>query len=426
MRFERIPIEKVNPAPYNPRQDLQPGDPAYEKIRRSLEEFGCVEPLVWNKRTGNLVGGHQRLKVLQAQGAREVEVSVVDLPPERERALNLALNKIAGDWDEEKLAHLLDELAQTSEVDLELTGFEGPELESLLEASQGSLGEESFDLEAALDQVGKPVTQEGELIELGPHRLLCGDSAKREDIKLLMGSCRADVVFTDPPYNVSYYGGNRPQPAKARPKPSRNWARIYGDDMTQEAYETWLSSVLWNVDSVLGPGAPLYLWNGHRQFGPMHLILTRMGYRVGCVLTWAKESFSIGYGDYNQQTEFCLYAWKLGSRHRWYGPTNETTLWQVAREHTQHYLHPTQKPVELAERALRNSSRRGDIVLDVFLGSGTTLVAAERLGRRCFGIEIDPKYCDVVIRRYIALAGDGNVPAGLAERYRLTAEGAAL
>jgi DNA modification methylase len=152
-----------------------------------------------------------------------------------------------------------------------------------------------------------------------------------------------------------------------------------------------------------------------------------MGYRVGCVLTWAKESFSIGYGDYNQQTEFCLYAWKQGTgRHRWYGPTNETTLWQVARDHTQHYLHPTQKPVELAERALRNSSKRGDIVMDVFLGSGTTLVAAERLGRRCFGIEIDPKYCDVVIRRYIALVGEGNVPAGLAERYRLAAEGAAL
>ncbi len=422
MNIEQVPVQDINPAPYNPRLDLQPGDTDYEKLKRSMEEFGCVEPLVWNRRTGHLVGGHQRFKVLCAQCVETIEVSVVDLAIEQEKALNIALNKIQGGWDEPRLAALLEGLATIPEFDVSLTGFDITEVGQLLDRFPigQDAGEDGFDLADALEAAeDRPsVTQPGELIELGRHRLLCGDSSKREDVQRLLDGAMADLIFTDPPYNVNYYGGNRPTPAKARPKPSRQWDRIYMDDLTQEQYESWLAEVLSNALVSSSAGAPFYVWNGHRQFGPMHHILTSASAHISCVITWAKENFAIGYGNYNQQTEFCLYGWKAdGNAHRWYGPTNESTLWQIPRDSTREYRHPTQKPVALAERAIRNSSRRDDIVLDLFLGSGSTLIAAERLQRRCFGMEIDPKYCDAIARRYLTFVGPDKSPEGLADRY---------
>jgi len=422
LKIRKVAIKKINPAPYNPRVDLQPGDEEYERLHRSLDEFGCVEPLVWNERSGHLVGGHQRLKILVANGAKEVEVSVVDLSPEREKALNIALNKVQGDWDRHKLAALLDELGTIPDFDVSLTGFDRVEIGQLLDrfGDQKSAGEDGFDLADALDEAAEepPVTQPGELIELGPHRLLCGDSAKAEDVARLLQGIQVDLVFTDPPYNVAYYGGNRPTPQKARPKRSRQWRRIYHDNLTQEEYESWLGGILDGMLASLAPGAPFYLWNGHRQFGPMHARLSAAGAHISCVLTWAKERFAISYGDFNQQTEFCLYGWKEdGKAHRWYGPTNESTLWQVPRDCTREYRHPTQKPIALAERAIVNSSRRDDVLLDLFLGSGSTLIAAERLARRCFGIELDPRYCDAIVRRYLTFVGDLQPLHGLRQRY---------
>jgi DNA modification methylase len=424
MNIKKIPISKIKPAAYNPRKSLQPGDPEYEKLLKSINEFDCVEPLVWNRRTGNLVGGHQRLKILAARGDTEVLCSVVDLSPEREKALNLALNKIQGDWDERKLALLLDELTKVPDFDVGLTGFETEEISDLLDralnADSPQAKDEDFDVEEALDRKNPAITQPGELIELGSHRLLCGDSSKPSALRKIIGDNKVHLFFTDPPYNVDYYGGNRPQPDKARPKQSRQWQRIYSDNLNQDEYIKWLGTVLRNVSRFLAAGAPVYIWNGHRQFGPMHQLLGSIGIKVSCVITWAKESFAIGFGDYNQQTEFCLYGWlENNGAHRWYGPTNESTLWQVHRDPTKEYKHPTQKPLELAERAMRNSSRRGQIVLDTFLGSGTTLIAAERLARRCFGVEIDPYYCDVIVRRWIAFVGADNAPQNIVEKYCL-------
>lgn len=429
MVIRRLSSDLVNPAIYNPRLDLQPGDQEYEKLERSLLEFGCVEPLVWNIRTGNLVGGHQRFKVLLAQGATEVDVSVVDLPIEKEKALNLALNKIQGGWDDQKLAALLEDLAQVPDFDVSLTGFEPSDVSELLDRiSRGVVDdcEDGFDLADALDAAkDQPaITQRGELLELGPHRVLCADSSKAEDVqRLLTGIHGVDLAFSDPPYNVNYYGGQRPIPKKARPKPSRRWARIYMDDLSQEDYEAWLGTVIGHLFSSLNDGAPFYIWNGHRQFGPMHRILTEAAAHISCVITWAKESFAIGYGDYNQQTEFCLYGWKADrGAHRWFGPTNESTLWQISRDRTKEYNHPTQKPLALADRAIRNSSQRGDTVLDLFLGSGSTLIAADRLGRRCCGMEIDPRYCDAIVRRYLAHLGPERSTPALVERYGILAK----
>ncbi len=415
MKIEKIKISQINPAPYNPRKDLRPGDPTYEKLKESMNTFGYVDPIIWNSRTGSLVGGHQRLKILIAEGATEVEASVVDLPLEMEKALNLALNKVQGDWDKDKLAELLDEMIKLPDFDMGLTGFDMPEISTILDDYHES---QKDDIVPNPETIANPITQKGDLIILGQHRLLCGDSSNPDDIKKLIEDKKVNLVFSDPPYNVDYYGGNRPTPEAARPKPSRDWNKIYNDNLTQDEYETWLKQIFANIMPYLAEGTPFYIWNGHRQFGPMYQILAGLGAHISCVITWAKESFAIGYGDYNQQTEFCLYGWKENNgAHNWYGPTNESTLWQVDREITSSYEHPTQKPIILAERAMKNSSKRGDIVLDMFLGSGTTLIAAEGLERACYGMEIEPSYCDVIVKRYIAVADINKVSEEIRTRY---------
>lgn len=417
MEIKKIKISQINPAPYNPRADLKPHDPTYEKLKHSMVNFGYVEPIVWNCRTGNLVGGHQRFKILLEQGVNEVEVSIVSLPLQKEKALNLALNKIQGEWSQDKLAVLLEELTKMPDFDATLAGFDPPEISEILDNYNEPTEDDDFDFEAAIESTKELVVGRGDLIQLGPHRILCGDSSVWEDLKLLMGNEKTHLIYTDPPYNVSYYGGNRPHP-DARPKKSRNWKRIYADNMNQEEYEVWLKGIFTNMAQFLMPGAPIYIWNGHRQFGPMHEILIALDFHVADVITWAKQNFAISYGDYNQQTEFCLYGWKKeNGPHLWCGPTNETTLWQIKRDVTKNYIHPTQKPIALAQRAIKNSSKRGDVVLDLFLGSGSTLIAAESLGRRCFGIEIDPKYCDGIIHRYISFVGKDKVSEEIKKRY---------
>ena len=345
-----------------------------------------------------------------------MEVSVVDLDLKEEKALNLALNKIRGDWNIEKLGELLDELGKSPDFDVTLTGFDIPEISEILDQLEEAK-EDDFDFERALKDEEKATTKSDDIIELGEHRILCGDASKPEDLARLLGRETVGLIHTDPPYNVNYYGGARPHD-KARPKDSRRWQRIYNDNMSQEDYEEWLKTIITNASKYLAPGAASYIWNGSRQFGPMYDMLTELNFHIGCVITWAKERFAIGYGDYNQQTEFCLYGWKeKAGAHKWYGPNNESTLWQIKRDPK--YIHPTQKPVELAHRAIRNSSKRGDIVLDLFLGSGTTLIAADSLKRRCFGTEISRAFCDGIVKRYVNCAGKSKVSPEILAKYEI-------
>lgn len=423
MQFKRLPIAKINPAPYNPRVDLKPDDRRFQDLVRSIDEFGMVQPLIVNRRGHVLVGGHQRLNVLRARGETEVDVVMVDLPPAKERALNLALNKIQGAWDETKLAEVLADLVKAPEIDVEVSGFDLPEVDELLaKALAGDAGEdEEFDVDAELASDQEVVTRPGELVTLGlhgEHRLLCGDSSDAKEVGRLMGTEKAALCHTDPPYGVSFDRRNRPGAKKGKIASSGKHAdTVRNDDLSPERYTAWFGKVATSIDAALAAGGAFYVWNSHRNFGLMHDVLSSKGCKVAAVLTWEKESFSPGFGDYNQQTEFCLYGWKAGARHTFYGPKNESTLWRVRRDSTTGYRHPTQKALELAERAVRNSSKRGQVVFDPFLGSGTTLVAAARLGRRCFGLEIEPRYCDVIVRRYIALAGAGAVPKAVAKRY---------
>ena len=408
MKIETIKIEKINPAAYNPRKDLKPGDAEYEKLKKSINTFGYVEPLVWNSRTGNLVGGHQRFKILIEQGFKEVEVSVVDLDEVQEKTLNIALNKISGDWDDAKLNQMLHELTDIKGLDISLTGFDLPEISEIFDRYETV----EEDLPSPFDPNAKPITTKGELIELGTHRILCGDSGKKEDVDRLLAGNKAGLLFTDPPYNVNY-GENLVQS-------NDQWRKIANDNMPQDEYEKWLRLILKNACSVLDEGAAVYIWNGSRQFGPMYDMLLEEKLHVSSVITWAKETFAFGRFNYKQQTEYCLYAWKENNgAHKWYGPDNETTLWQIKRDSTINYIHPTQKPVAVAHRAIKNSSKRGDIVLDVFLGSGTTLIAAESLHRRCYGIEMDPLYCDAIVKRYVQRVGRAKINPQILEKYGL-------
>lgn len=414
--IRRIPVSEINPAVYNPRVNLQPGDPDYEKLKKSIEAFDYIEPLVWNERTKTLISGHQRLKILIEQGITEVEVSVVDFPLEKEKACNLALNKIRGDWDENKLAVLLEELQKTPNFDLSLTGFDTPEISQIFDRFNESKDPDDFDFEATVESIKEPITHKGDLIELGPHRLLCGDSTNADDFKLLMGVESADMLDVDVPYNVNYYGGDRPN-NKSRPSNHKMWQKIYSDNLSQSDYEAWMRKVFENIKRHLKPGAAIYIWQGHRQIPPLYQILLELGFHVSSIICWLKESIAFSYGDYSFRNEHALYGWLEGKPHYFAGKPGESNVWEVKRDATKQYIHPTQKPTELASTAIRNSSKRNEIILDCCLGSGSVLIAAESLDRRCFGIEIDPAYCDGIVKRYIAFVGEDKVSEEIRKKY---------
>lgn len=414
-RIEEILLRDYKPAGYNPRKDLTPEDPEYRKLENSIEEFGVLEPLVVNEQTGRIIGGHQRYKVLVEKGLEKTKAVVVSFSEEKEKAANLALNKITGRWDEEKLAILLQELSEMPDFNVGITGFGDVEISGLFDRYLSLAdNEDDIDLAKEAESIIEPVTQKGDIIELRQHRIMCGDSSSLDDVKKLLGDKKASMSFNDPPYRVEYDDSQRP----VGEKKNRKWDPIEADFMGQEEYEIWLKKVFTNMSHSLGKGAPVYIWNGHRQFGPMYMMLDELDFHIGCVITWVKERFALGYADYNQQSEFCLYAWKEGNgSHKWYGPANESSVWRIDRDMGKDYLHPTQKPVALPKRAIKNSSKRGDIVLDLFLGSGPTLLASEDLGRVCYGMEVAPKYCDVIVKRYLEKFGVNNVNDEIKEKY---------
>lgn len=413
MEIRTVKVEKISPARYNPRVDLRPGDFEYESLKKSIHTYGCVQLLVWNSRTGSLVGGHQTFKVLLELGVKEVQVCVVDLSLEKERALNIGLNKISGRWDEVKLAALLEELTQMPDFDVSLTGFILPEVSSLLDRYLEPR-EDNFDFDAALAAIKEPITKKGDLIQLGPNRILCGDSANIEDLKRLLQGEKINLIYSDPPYSCGYNPANRP----IKHRKDKVTEVIQNDNLPQAEYEEWLKVVLNNIISFLEESVAFYLWNGYRQFGPMIQILIDLGFHVSNVNIWVKPNISPSFADYSFQSEFCLYGWFKGNTaHRWFGPPGESNVWQVKRDNPNSLIHQNQKPIELGQRAIKNSSVRGDVILDMFLGSGSTLIAAESLERRCFGVEIEPKYVDAIIRRYIAFAGVGKVSSEIRQRY---------
>jgi DNA modification methylase len=396
MKIETIAIDKINPAKYNPRKDLKPGDPEYEKLKKSINEFDMVEPLILNKRGNILVGGHQRLKVLKEMGRKEVEVSVVDLPPAKEKALNLALNKISGEWDLPLLKDLLQEL-DTGDFDLTVTGFDEDEIEGLM--TQFHVPEEGLTEDDEIPEDVESVCQPGDLWELGAHRLLCGDSTSLSDVERLTGGEKVDLVFTDPPYNVNWeYRGKMH---------GERFDGILNDNLNPAEWTEFCSKFIANISAILKEGHAYYMCSGWNSFGEFERNLKQNKCEFRQLIVWAKNQFVLGKfnTDYNRQHEQILYGWKEGKAHRWFGGHSETDLWQVDKVHNTKMVHRTEKPVGLAERAIKNSSQLNELVLDLFTGSGSTLIACEKMGRRFCGMELDPKYCDVIINRWQNFTG---------------------
>ena len=252
MEIRKIPAGKLNPAAYNPRKDLQPGDLEYEKLVRSIEEFGYVEPIVWNERTGNIVGGHQRYKVLRQLGFTEIDCVVVDMDDMRERALNIALNKIQGSFDKPKLAEVLQALEEHG-YDLDLTGYQRPDVAKIykdIQRARGGLTEDGFDGKAEAEAIETPVSQPGDIWLIGRHRLHCGDSTDIGAVARLMDGAKAHMVFTDPPWNVNYGGS---------PHPSHKQRSIMNDNMSTDAFYDFLLKAFKSMASVSLPGAMTYI-----------------------------------------------------------------------------------------------------------------------------------------------------------------------
>ena len=410
MEIQQMCIDEIMYAPYNPRI-MAPE--VLEKLKKSIQEFGVYSPLIVNKTTRHVAGGNQRLMALRELGHDKVFVVLVELSLEKEKILNIQLNKISGEWDFDKLSQLLDELSKIPEIDVEDTGFNLPEISQIFDNYGNIREEDDFDFDAAVNSIEEPVTKPGEIISLGGHRIMAADCTDPQNVERLFAGEQASMYFSDWPYGISYDPASRPGA-----KPSK-WKPIKNDDLGPVEHVEWMRKALAATVPYLKLGAPTYLWNGHLQFWDMSRLCIELGIHPACVITWAKPGFSPSFADYQQQTEFLLYGWREGGAHPWYGKA-ESSLWEMNRDPVKSLIHSTQKPVGLAQRAIRNSSVRGDLVFDSCLGSGSTLIAAESLGRRCFGLEIELSYCDAIVRRYVSYVGRDKVSAEILERYSST------
>jgi len=411
LKIEHVAVERLRPAAYNPR--LMPPD-EMAKLRRSIQEWGFVEPIVVRRADMTVIGGHQRLEAAKSLGMTRVPVVFVEVGENQAKALNIALNQIHGDWDLPKLGELLEELRELPDLDESLTGFDPKEMDQLLaelERSQRSQEDENFDAEAAMreahEATGPTRVQRGEVWQLGPHRLLCGDAADPASWERLMGGKQAHAVVTDPPYAVHYVGGRAAQQeriAKARrgiDQPSD----AYWDAMTPEAYRKLLVSSLSLAHRHSDGSAPLYLWFASAHLHDVLHCLGDAGWQERNLIVWAKNNGAGAlFAQYKHWYEPCFYAHKRGEAPRWLGPSNESTVWEHDKP-ARNDLHPTMKPLALIERAISSSTAPGQLVVDPFLGSGTAIIAAQRTGRVCYGMDLEPRYCDVILARWEAMSG---------------------
>ena len=375
-------ISEISPAKYNPRKI---SDEAMGRLTKSLAEFGNIQPITWNARTGNVVGGHQRLKVYQAMGKTEVEVWAVDLDEQKEKAANIALNKLAGEFDLPALKDILQDI-DTGEIDLEITGFGMDEIALMMEDAHPEVTEDEVP-EVPVDAITKP----GDLWILGEHRVLCGDATIEANVSGLMNGEKADMVFTDPPYgikvvsNTSVGGGGALKFGGKKGKivnSTKGFSEIIGDDTTDTARKFYNTCMALGFENFI-----IFGGNYFTDFLP-----PSMGWIV-----WYKKNtgnfadFEMAWTSYNKASRLYEYLWNGLSRQ------GSRELELVKR------VHPTQKPVGLNIEILKNYEY--SLIFDGFLGSGSTLIAAEQLGRKCYGMEISPNYCDVIVKRWENLTG---------------------
>ena len=381
MNIVNVKIAEVTPYANNPRNN----DSAVESVAKSIEKFGFIGAIILNK-DKVIINGHTRVKACKKLGMETIPAIIVDhLTKEQEDALRIADNKTGeiAEWNEDLLRAELKALEEAG-FGIEDLGFDNSELEALLEGDVSvSVGETAPNAAPEVPEVA--VSRPGEVYVLGDHRLVCGDSTKAEDVGRVCKEGEADMWLTDPPYNVAYEGSNG--------------LTIQNDSMEDVKFREFLRTAFGHAEKALKPGAPFYIFHadseGYNFRGACHDI----GLRVRQCLVWKKNALVLGRQDYQWIHEPCLYGWKEGGPHPWYADRSQTTVMEFNKP-KKNDVHPTMKPVEMLVYLLQNSSKRGDVVLDTFGGSGSTLIACEQTGRVCKTVELDPRYCDAIRRRW--------------------------
>lgn len=375
-----LPLADLKPWDQNPRKNAA----AVAKVADSIRRFGFGSPVIARQADRQVIAGHTRLLAAKQLGLTHVPVRLLDLDPADARLLALADNKLGeiAEWDEDALARVLEEL-KTEQVDLSASGFGAAEIDRLLADLAASRIEDVVE-DPVPEPPATPDSVPGTVYALGPHRLLCGDSTRAEDLQKLVAGDRVALLWTDPPYNVAYEGAA---------------GTIQNDDMSAERFQAFLTSAFKACDAVLPSGAGFYIAHADTEGLAFRSAVKAVGWKLASCLIWRKDSLVLSRGDYHWIHEPILYGWKEGAAHHAVEDRTQTTVWDCDRPRRSE-SHPTTKPVELIERALRNSTDAGQVVLDPFGGSGSTLIAAARTGRRCLTVELDPRYADVIRARW--------------------------
>ena len=391
MNIKVMKLSELNPAKYNPRKALKPGDKEFEKLKNSIENFGYVELIVVNTRTGNtVISGHQRLSVLKHLGREEAECVLVDLDVNNEKALNIAMNKIVGEWDTEKLTNLLGEL-KAEDFDLSFTGFEPVDLEKLL-GTKDEAKEDDFDVESELKQPA--FSKPGDMWHLGKHAVSCGDSKDPETNKHLLGEVKVNLVCTEPPYVV-----NRDSSS----------GKITNDDLNDADALKFLMNAFSCFHEAMAKDASIYVFYATAKTRIFHDAFEDAGFKVGAGLVWKKDRLVLTRTDWKYIHEPIIWGWRKDGKHIWYGDQKQTTVFEFPRlksSKDEGFGHPSSKPIPLIAYLIKQCTQTNGIVLDGFLGSASTLIACDQLDRVCYGVELEPKFVDVAVKRYCS-AHDG-------------------
>ena len=380
MKIVNVPVDEITPYENNPRVN----EGAVEQLAKIIEQLGFRNPAVLNK-DKVIIEGHTRLLAVKKLGWETMPcIIATDLTPEQEQALRIADNKIAeiAEWDDDKLKVELAAL-QEAGFDLSLLAFGDDELEDLLSDDTGTHGETEPDAVPETPEV--PVSTPGEVYRLGRHILVCGDSTQPADVAKACGEGEADLWLTDPPYNVDYHGSDVQS--------------ILNDSMEDTKFREFLRKAFGCAEKALKPGGSFYVFHADSEGYNFRGACFDVGLKVRQCLVWKKNSLVLGRQDYKWIHEPCLYGWRDGGAHDWYSDCKQTTVMEFAKP-KKNDLHPTMKPVEMLCYLIGNSSKGGDVVLDTFGGSGSTVIACERSGRKCRCVELDPKYCDVIRKRW--------------------------
>lgn len=374
MNVQQVKIEKVKPYDKNPRKNKA----AVDYVANSIKEFGFQQPIVVDKDMV-VIAGHTRLKAAKKLKLKEVPVVIADnLTEEQVKAYRLADNKTAekAEWDFDLLT---DELLSLQELDFDMEqfGFD-------FDFSEDEEAVEDDNWEADVPE--EPISKRGDIWVLGRHRLMCGDSTDAADVALLMDGNKADMLLTDPPYNVDYTG-------KASELETR---KIENDKMEDSAFQDFLTSAFENAAENMKAGGVFYIWHADSEGLNFRVACKKAGFQVRQCLIWNKNAMVMGRQDYQWKHEPCLYGWKDGASHLWASDRKQTTVLEFEKPQKNN-LHPTMKPIKLFDYQIKNNTKGDDIVLDLFGGSGTTIMAAEQNGRRGFVMEYDPKFVDVIV-----------------------------